>query len=508
MRKNIESLDTDDGLRLRPGVAPRRQILIKGVLTLLALAAIAVVAWTAVAHRRPRQAPTRRTTSAPTGKVISVPSPAETLSPSPLSPPANQAEPSPASPTASPQPIPPPPQSVPELIQEGLAEAEKLAQAFPRDPDALEVKARVEYLVGKNAVAEQCWQRAVDLDPRYPYAYLGLGQVAAKRAEYEQAVALERKALFLMPQLTDAAHAAADILLKLGRIDEAVKLLEDHVAVRPQSTATYIHLGHAYLAARQYEKAKQAFETALGRHVVSPRAQFGLATALARLGQQQAAAKAAEEYRRLRATETKVLTDQRADVDDIKAMSTDFAVRYGYAARVYLAHGNLAEAARLLRLAARLDPDNVECRIQLAKLCRQAGRLDEALLVCRRLVAISPENPTYHGSLGVILSDLGRFSEAEQAFRQVIRLDPQGAGGYATLAQLYLRFQQKPDDALRLAQRAVELRPTGVTYAVLSQALAATGDPAGAQAAIDRAIHLEPDNSEYRRIRDLLQEKH
>jgi tetratricopeptide (TPR) repeat protein len=356
----------------------------------------------------------------------------------------------------------PRPRTVGELVEEVKRTVDRLVRSFPDDPDALEVKARVYYYLGDDPAAVACWKRCLELEPDYAYAYHGLGQVAAKKADYAEAAAQERKAWELAPGLPDIAVPLADALLKLDKPDEAVEVLEKHLAIQPRSVLAYLTLGHAHLQAKRYQKAHDAYRAALKIRGDLPPAQFGLATSLARLGRRNESRKAMETYKKLAARMIEVRPGLRSRFDDLEAMCVDFAVDLTAAARVCLARGDVAEA--LCRRAATLDPKNTECRIQLASLYQKTRRGEEALRMCRQLTEIDPESPAYHLNLGIMCGNLGRFGEAERALREAIRLAPQSAEAHAALARLYVRAGHKPDEAVAAIEKAIDLDPANPQY--------------------------------------------
>lgn len=399
----------------------------------------------------------------------------------------------------------PRPETAEALIEEAKRTVDRLVQSFPDDPDALEVKARVQFYVGSYTAAAECWERCLKREPRYAYAYHGLGLVVAKKADYEEAAIQQRRALALAPGFSDVAVELADALMKLDRLDEAIEVLEKHLEANSRSLPARVNLGHAYLQAREYEKARDAYLAALEIHGELPRAQFGLATALARMGRRDESRRAMARYRELEAKKIELRTDLRSRFDDLEAMCTDFAVRFTYAGRVCLAHGDLAQAEQLWRRAATLDPGGVPCRVQLASLYQQTDRGEEALRACRQLVEIEPASPAHRLHLGIVCANLQRFDEAEAAFQEVVRLASESPEGHAALAKLYLGTGRRLADAPRLARKALELQPNAPNYALLSQAHAARGDRAEAVSAIERAIELDSANPQYQEMLELLQ---
>ena len=318
----------------------------------------------------------------------------------------------------------PPPESVEELLGEARRTGDRLVRLFPNDPDALEVKARIQYYVGDYPAAIACWERCLQLNPDYGYAYHGLGLVAAKRAEYEEAAVQQGKAFTLAVGLPDFAVELADTLMKLGQLDEAIEVLDRHLAVNPKSARGQLTLGHAHLQAKQYGKARDAYRAALRLHPEMPRAQFGLATALARLGNREESREAMERYKVLEAKKIEFRRNLRSQFDDLEAVCVDFAVHFTHASRVCLAHGDLAEAERLCRRAVTLDPNDTRCRTLLASLyLHQGHRLADAARLAREAVRIEPTAANWFLACQANAAG-GDRAEAVAAIRKAIELDP------------------------------------------------------------------------------------
>ena len=99
------------------------------------------------------------------------------------------------------------------------------------------------------------------------------------------------------------------------------------------------------------------------------------------------------------------------------------------------------------------------------------------------------------------------FEAAESGFRRAIEIGPEQAEGYLGLVKLYYSADREPAEAARLASRAVELEPSARNYVLLSVVLDRKGDLAGALAAVERAIELNPNGEEPRQIYELLKNK-
>jgi cytochrome c-type biogenesis protein CcmH/NrfG len=88
----------------------------------------------------------------------------------------------------------------------------------------------------------------------------------------------------------------------------------------------------------------------------------------------------------------------------------------------------------------------------------------------------------------------------------VIELAPEQADGYAGLAKAYVRLAKRAEEAVKLAQTAVKLDSAAPNYFVLATACERARDRAGAESALEEAIRLDPDKSEYQDARARLRE--
>ena len=121
--------------------------------------------------------------------------------------------------------------------------------------------------------AREAAERALQSEPELPEAHLALGIV---RMDYDWdwkgAEASVRRALTLAPESAEVVSVTADLMLTLGRLDEAVELSRRAAMLDPLNVTTYKNLGrHCFYAGRLDEA-----EAALARMLdISP--QCGLA---------------------------------------------------------------------------------------------------------------------------------------------------------------------------------------------------------------------------------------
>jgi tetratricopeptide (TPR) repeat protein len=108
---------------------------------------------------------------------------------------------------------------------------------------------------------------------------------------------------------------------------------------------------------------------------------------------------------------------------------------------------------------------------------------------------IKPDDPAAHFNLGLALSAQGKHAEAEKEYRESIRLQPDFAMAHNQLAWLLAtcpdpRFRY-PGEAVRLANRAVELDPqSGPSWNTLGAAHCRAGDWKDAIEALEKSMQL------------------
>jgi len=415
-------------------------------------------------------------------------------------------------PAAADDPLPKPDAPLPstqaELCREMDGILEYLLACFPEEPDALEIKARYQKLLGNSAEAVRLWERCIALNPRYAYAYFGIGTVAANRGETLKAVELFRKALSSNPEWPRAELELARALVNATQSEEAVAVLEKHLKRREVLTEACILLGQAHSQRKDFAKAKESYTRAIQSGAATADAFYGLAMACTRLGEKEQAKQHMDKFQALRAGEMKVRKRDKVQYDDLEAMKADTAGICTSAARLFLARAKPAEAEKLCRRAAAFDRTQVECRQALAFLCRRSGRLPEAIGFLRQIAEIEPNDVACLLEAGRIEMEQQQFDAAEATLRTVCRRAPKGAAGPAALAQLYLAAGRSLSEARGWAEKAVELEPAAPNYVVLAAVCEKQNDLAAALAAMKRATELDRDNPGYRKAYQWLQTQH
>lgn len=89
----------------------------------------------------------------------------------------------------------------------------------------------------------------------------------------------------------------------------------------------------------------------------------------------------------------------------------------------------------------------------------QAGHDVEAINLLQKSLSLDPEQANAQSNLGVAFWNLRDFDHAEAAYRSAIRLKPDYAEAYSNLSMVLLDGFEKPEDALKMADHAIEILP-------------------------------------------------
>jgi len=218
--------------------------------------------------------------------------------------------------------------------------------------------------------------------------YLGLA--AFHRGDFERAVRHLDDAVRSRPTDYYSLLYRAWAFLELNRVGDARGALDAVRAVAATPEAAEM-TGRLELRAERFEEALARFREALAANPGYAEAQFGVATALRRLGRREEAKAAAEAFRKL----------HRAQMENLRA-AYDLHQRHlarpadpqpaEDLARHYLAVGDLQGAERMAWRALALDPARLSARLVLARALAGAGRHGNAAFQYQRILRVQADH--------------------------------------------------------------------------------------------------------------------
>jgi superkiller protein 3 len=206
-----------------------------------------------------------------------------------------------------------------------------------------------------SAPPEEDFQQAIKIDPSNSSAHNQLGLVYQDRGDLVSAETEFRLALAYKPDFFVALNNLAAVLIRQGKYDEAIRLLQKAISLQPDLRGLYIYtnLGLAFLQSGRTRRAEAAFlmETAINPQHLPAHVYLGNLYALS--GRYE---EAVQEYQRV------LLTDPR---------NREALINQG-AAFVMAGRNNLA--IERLEKAVRLYPESPLAHYHLAKAYQGAGQ--------------------------------------------------------------------------------------------------------------------------------------
>lgn len=226
------------------------------------------------------------------------------------------------------------------------------------------------------AGAKSLFEDAIELDSRFSLAYAGLCET--------------HLANYLLTRSTDYFGAAERACHRALTLDGGLAEI-------------YTALGNLYRHSGQYIKAEQEYQTALGINPMLEEANFGLG-------------------------------------------------------RAYQGQGRLAEAEETLRRSIEMEPGYWGTYLGLGNFLNRQGRYAESVPFYETVTQLEPEYAGGFINLGSSLHWLGRWDEAETAWRKSLMLETDSLG-FQNMGTLYY-YQHRFAEAVEMQEQAVEAAPS------------------------------------------------
>jgi len=333
------------------------------------------------------------------------------------------------------------------------------------------------------AIRQSLWLLQRNPADARAYYRLGDGYVARARetgdaADFDRAERALRRALDVAPDYAPAVRHLAYVLYSRHAFAEAATEARRAIALDPADGAAHGILGDAALETGKYEEAAEAYRRMmeLGQDLYAYARRAGLAwvrgdVAAAVVDLERAIA---EGQRTDRPAESIAWARWQLGVDQLGA-------------------GRLAEAEAQFEAALRTFPGYHRAAAGMAQVRTAQGRHEAAVELYTRALAVVPL-PEYAAALGDVHAHRGRMAEAQRQYDLVEYIGRLRALNQVLynreLALFYADHDLKPEEAVALARKELEVRRDVYAWDVLAWALLKSGRAEEARAAITEALRL------------------
>lgn len=290
------------------------------------------------------------------------------------------------------------------------------AATNPTDASTLYMLAQAERDVSDLDAAQSTAQRLVAMEPNEVRSVLLLAQVLAQRRDYKQAVTT------LEPAIAAATTRS----------------------VQPRQLGVLlVHLGFAYQALQDHDRAISTFETA--RSVSPPDVSFEIYIVQAQVAARRFAA-AIEHADWARAKYPGDIQLARLEAQALR--------RTGQGER----------GVAILEEALRAHEDEATAFTALAEAYSETGHGDKAVALLEQAMTKFSTDPMIPFGLGAALERQKRHADAERAFRQVLALDRMHAPTLNYLGYMLAERGERLEESVDFIRRALDIDPYNGSY--------------------------------------------
>ena len=318
--------------------------------------------------------------------------------------------------------------------------------------------------------AKRAFLKELEFEPPDAYSLYYLGRIGLTEGNTEEAVGYFERVVAIGTVL-DVRSRLASGYLRVGRIGDAVDLLEETVRRRPEQGETHYLLGQAYLRQGRTAEARREFDLA-ERWKNKLQDEIRGLVELRMLLQNKKLVEADAKAKTLAASgDPDVMLSAAIALgrngfhgEALPILRKVVEIRPRYSEAYYnmaLAHVSMerpGDAVPNLQKAVELRPEFYEARTLLGNLLVQIGNFEDAIPHLRMAVTIRPDNVKLLAFLGLQYLQGRYYGEAVESFRRAVDLDPANAD----LRFLLVDAHHKNHDferALREAQAALAKFP-------------------------------------------------
>jgi tetratricopeptide (TPR) repeat protein len=361
--------------------------------------------------------------------------------------------------------------------------------------------------------AVQYAQRALSGGAERGPAQLVLARAHAGLGEADAAVAAASAAREAAPK--DQSFADADVLMMLGREDEARQALDTLLQNPALKSQAKRRLGLLAFSSGQYDEASRQFSQLLSDHDSSAVAVYYLAAIAERRddagtalrGYQLLAGTALESAARMRAATVLYKHGHRPQAMKLLAAANEATPAQRVEAEIAQSQ-LLSENGEAEQAVARIDdalarsPGHPDLLYQKAIVLEKSGHTDAAIGQLEALYRDRPDDCAIANALGFILADHNRdLKRADKLINAALKSEPDNPAILDSLGWLTFR-RGMAREAAPVLERAFRLDQDADIGAHWGEVLWSLGDKSKAREAWSRALVADPDNAAVKAAED------
>lgn len=304
---------------------------------------------------------------------------------------------------------------------------------------SIELKKQADQLlsIGNLIDAQNYYTQAIELNPKYSEALVGLGFLFFEQKNYDNAQYYLNRALEQDDKNPDIYFILSEIQEEICNIDDSLKNLYLAIEINPQFEFAHRKLLQKLIQQKDFCLLESKAKNAIKIFPSSAEFIFYLAESYY---QKFNYIFAIEEYKKLLLIEPNAFpahinlgnsyfklehylnaieSYQNASNLDNKSLEPYLGL-----AKANNSEGNIETALKLYQQCLSINPDNVEANVNLGNILFNKGKPKDAMTYIQKAIKIDPTSITAHHSLGNIYFELNEKEKAIFEYKEVLKIDP------------------------------------------------------------------------------------
>ena len=310
--------------------------------------------------------------------------------------------------------------------------------------------------------------RKIDPETREKLAALGyIGSFTDSKKLEGKTLANPKEKILVFNELSRAREMGME-----GQFDEAIAVIQGIIATDPDINDAYFSIGNILFKARKFKEAITYFEQALQRKPDDTFCVMNIANSYLNMGRPADGERFVIEYLKKGFSDpqlyyllgTLTFLQKKYDealkyYDECLSFNSDMAAAHNAMAAIFVLRDDLPSAEKHIASGLAINPKLTNINYNRAELLEKQDRLQEAAEAYR----MELENSPFHFKAAFNLSRLcrmtGQLADEEKYLRLSMDINPDFPLCYFYLARIYLNSGRDLEEAIRLTNRGIELRP-------------------------------------------------
>jgi len=327
-------------------------------------------------------------------------------------------------------------------------------------------KADLEYLLGYDNELHGKWEEALNnytnalkYDISSSYLKTQVGRMLVKLGKIPEAISTFESIIRETPDYVPAMIYLAELYNSQKRVDDAIGMYERALKVQPDKTEALVSLGVLYASKREFDKAQKFFGVILKKDPDNIMALYYLGTLFVEKKKYDAAEEQFKKIIELNPSFDAAYLNLGL-IAELRGRAKEAEEYYSEAlelnpqnifvrerlAQVYISDKAYDKAVKELEEIAKNIP-NVDVHMKLGMLYLQEREYDKAVSEFRIVTAAKPDDIQSRYYLALALDELKRYDEAIGELKKILTIDPKNLNAFLNLAFIYTKQNQLAEAA-------------------------------------------------------------